>query len=117
MVRGWEADFDIDGLRLDVAYCLDLGFLGYLRSIANELTEKRDEKFVLVGETMFGDYNRWMNDRACDSVYNYEAYKGLWSSMNSANMTTLGKEQRRDVMEEPRIWSARSWYTLAFSSS
>ena len=53
MVRGWEADFGIDGLRLDVAYCLDLGFLGYLRSIANDLTEKRDEKFVLVGETMW----------------------------------------------------------------
>lgn len=101
VVRGWEADFGIDGLRLDVAYCLDLGFLGYLRSIANDLTEKRDEKFVLVGETMFGDYNRWMNDGACDSVYNYEAYKGLWSSMNSANMHEIAYTLERQSGDKP----------------
>ena len=101
VVRGWEADFDVDGLRLDVAYCLDLGFLGYLRSVANELTDKRKEKFVLVGETMFGDYNRWMNDNACDSVYNYEAYKGLWSSMNSANMHEIAYALERQSGDKP----------------
>ncbi len=101
VIRGWEADYGIDGLRLDVAYCLDLGFLGYLRRIADELTEKRGEKFVLVGETMFGDYNRWMNDGACDSVYNYEAYKGLWSSMNSANMHEIAYTLERQGGDRP----------------
>ncbi len=86
VIRGWEQEFDIDGLRLDVAYCLDRGFLGYLRRIANELSDKRGEKFLLLGETMFGDYNQWMGDELCDTVTNYECYKGLWSSMNSANM-------------------------------
>ena len=86
VIRGWERDYDIDGLRLDVAYCLDRGFLGYLRSVADELSLKRGTKFLLLGETMFGDYNLWMGDGLCDSVTNYEAYKGLWSSMNSSNM-------------------------------
>ena len=101
VIRGWEADYGIDGLRLDVAYCLDLGFLGYLRTVANELTQKRGEKFPLIGETMFGDYNRWMNDGMCDSVYNYEAYKGLWSSMNSANMHEIGYALERQSGDKP----------------
>ena len=75
-VRNWVRDYDIDGLRLDVAYCLDLGFLSELRGLANSI--KPD--FVLVGETLHGDYNRWMNDHACHSVTNYECYKGLYSS-------------------------------------
>ena len=82
VVRGWVRDYDIDGLRLDVAYCLDLGFLSELRGLANSI--KPD--FVLVGETLHGDYNRWMNDHACHSVTNYECYKGLYSSFNSMNM-------------------------------
>lgn len=101
VIRGWEADYDIDGLRLDVAYCLDLGFLSYLRDIANELTQKRGSKFLLLGETMFGDYNRWMNDHACDSVTNYEVYKGLWSSFNSANMHEVAYAFERQSGDKP----------------
>ncbi|MGN0056356.1 MAG: alpha-amylase family glycosyl hydrolase [Atopobiaceae bacterium] len=101
VIRGWEADYDIDGLRLDVAYCLDLGFLGYLRDIANGLTQKRGSKFLLLGETMFGDYNRWMNDHACDSVTNYEVYKGLWSSFNSANMHEVAYAFERQSGDKP----------------
>jgi glycosidase len=101
VVRAWETDFDIDGIRLDVAYCLDLGFLGYLRKIADELSAKRGEKFLLLGETMFGDYRRWMNEHACDSVYNYEAYKGLWSSMNSTNMHEIAYTLNRQFGSEP----------------
>ena len=55
VVRTWGREFDIDGLRLDVAYCLDLGFLGYLRRIADELSAKRGEKFLLLGECLHGD--------------------------------------------------------------
>jgi glycosidase len=101
VMRGWEADFDIDGVRLDVAYCLDLGFLNYLRQVADELTAKRAKKFLLLGETMSGDYNCWMNDHACDSVYNYEAYKGLWSSMNSANMYEIAYTLKRQFGSDP----------------
>ena len=36
-MRGWVRDYDIDGLRLDVAYCLDLGFLAELRGLADSI--------------------------------------------------------------------------------
>ena len=80
--EGWVEEFDIDGLRLDVAYCLDHDFLRRLRSFCDGL--KPD--FFLVGETLHGDYNQWMNDSMLHSVTNYECYKGLYSSFNSMNM-------------------------------
>ncbi len=36
-IKGWVEEFDIDGLRLDVAYCLDHDFVRRLRSFCNEL--------------------------------------------------------------------------------
>lgn len=81
-IKGWVKEFDIDGLRLDVAYCLDHDFLRRLRSFCDGL--KPD--FFLVGETLHGDYNQWMNDSMLHSVTNYECYKGLYSSFNSMNM-------------------------------
>ncbi len=81
-VKFWVGTFDIDGLRLDVAYCLDQGFLKRLRQFTSSLKEE----FYLVGETLHGDYKQWMNDEMCHSVTNYECYKGLHSSFNSMNM-------------------------------
>ena len=81
-IKEWVNEFDIDGIRLDVAYLLDRDFLRRLRSYTAEL--KKD--FFLVGETLHGDYNRWMADDGCHSVTNYECYKGLHSSFNSMNM-------------------------------
>ncbi|MCM1159330.1 MAG: alpha-amylase family glycosyl hydrolase [Clostridium sp.] len=81
-VGGWIEEFDIDGLRLDVAYCLDHDFLRRLR----QFTDSKKEEFFIVGETLHGDYNQWMNDEMCHSVTNYECYKGLFSSFNSMNM-------------------------------
>lgn len=81
-IRLWIDTFDIDGLRLDVAYCLDHDFLRRLRSHCDSL--KKD--FFLVGETLHGDYNQIMNDAMLHSVTNYECYKGLHSSFNSMNM-------------------------------
>ena len=86
VIRGWVRDFDVDGLRLDVAYCLDRGFLSYLRRLADDIGRERGSKFLLLGGTMFGDYNLWMGEDACDTVTNYECYKGLWSSLNATNM-------------------------------
>ncbi|MCR5654960.1 MAG: cyclomaltodextrinase [Lachnospiraceae bacterium] len=81
-VKGWIDEFDIDGLRLDVAYCLDHDFIRTLRHSCDEW--KQD--FFLVGETLHGDYNQIMNDAMLHSVTNYECYKGLHSSFNSMNM-------------------------------
>lgn len=81
-VKSWVEEFDIDGLRLDVAYCLTPDFLRRLRSFTDGL----EEEFFLVGETLHGDYNQWMNPQMLHSVTNYECYKGLYSSFNSMNL-------------------------------
>ena len=45
-----------------------------------------DPSFFLLGETLHGDYNQWVNAEMLDSCTNYECYKGLYSSFNSANL-------------------------------
>lgn len=96
-IRHWVKEFDIDGLRLDVAYCLPPEYLKELRSFTQ--TVKPD--FVLMGETLHGDYNRWMGQELCHSVTNYECYKGLWSSFNSMNLFEIGHSLARQFGPEP----------------
>lgn len=81
-VKFWFDEFGIDGLRLDVAYCLDRDFLKRLRSFTNGLAPD----FWMVGEIIGGDCNTIMNDDMCQSATNYDCYKGLFSSFNSMNM-------------------------------
>ena len=95
-ISRWIQDFDIDGLRLDVAYCLPEAYLKQLRSLTGRL--KPD--FVLLGEVLHGDYNRWMNPEMCHSVTNYECYKGLYSSFNSANMHEIAYSLNRQFGSE-----------------
>ena len=80
-VRFWITNFNIDGLRLDVAYLLDLDFLRKLSAFCRSLRPD----FWLLGEVVHGDYNTWANPQALDSVTNYEAYKGLYSSLVDKN--------------------------------
>ena len=98
-IRFWVEQFGIDGLRLDVAYCLSEDYLRQLRSFTNSL--KPD--FVLMGETLHGDYSRWMNDGRCHSGTNYECYKGLWSSFNSMNLFEIGHSLQRQF--GPEQWT------------
>ncbi|MEG1651104.1 MAG: alpha-amylase family glycosyl hydrolase [Oscillospiraceae bacterium] len=84
-VRFWVEEFGIDGLRLDVAYCLDRDFVRALRRFCNELKPE----FVLIGEVLFGDYNLIVNDEMLNSCTNYECYKGLFSSLNCNNLFEL----------------------------
>ncbi len=81
-VRSWVSEFDIDGLRLDVAYCLDHDFIRKLRGFTAELKPE----FLLLGELLFGDYCQFVNPEMLDSCTNYACYKGLYSSFNSMNM-------------------------------
>jgi glycosidase len=80
-VSSWIERFDIDGLRLDAADVLDLDFQ---RALAAQ-TRARKSDFWLLGEVVHGDYRRWANPSTLDSVTNYEAYKGLYSSLNDRN--------------------------------
>ncbi len=81
-VKFWIDEFGIDGLRLDVAYCVDIDFIKRLRYE----TGNWKEDFFLMGEMIGGDYNRIMGDDTCHSVTNYECYKGMFSAMNSYNL-------------------------------
>ncbi|MCR5301939.1 MAG: cyclomaltodextrinase [Lachnospiraceae bacterium] len=95
-IKGWVDEFDIDGLRLDVAYCLPPEFLKRLRAFTNGLKDD----FFLLGECLHGDYNRWMADDMCHSVTNYECYKGLYSSFNSMNMFEICHSLQRQFGSE-----------------
>ncbi|MEF9945140.1 MAG: alpha-amylase family glycosyl hydrolase [Lachnospiraceae bacterium] len=95
-VKGWITEFDIDGLRLDVAYSLDPHFMRRLRTFCEGL--KPD--FVLIGEVLFGDYNRIVNDEMLHSCTNYECYKGLFSSLNDQNLFEIAHSLNRQFGSE-----------------
>ena len=98
-VEGWIREFDIDGLRLDVAYCLDHDFVRHLRWFCDQ--KKAD--FFLVGEMLHGDYNQMVNDSMLHSATNYECYKGLYSSFNSMNMFEINHSLLRQF--GPENWT------------
>lgn len=91
VVKKWIDDFDIDGLRLDVAYMLDKDFLKQLR----KFTKNIKSDFSLIGEIIHGDYNSIVNDEMLDSCTNYECYKGLYSSFNCMNMFEISYSLNR----------------------
>ncbi len=81
-VKFWIDEFEIDGLRLDVAYMVNRVFLKELRARTREW--KQD--FFLLGEMLHGDYKQLVNPEICDSATNYECYKGIHSALNSKNL-------------------------------
>jgi cyclomaltodextrinase len=108
-IRLWVERYDIDGLRLDVAYSLPPEFLKRLHAFCKEL--KPD--FFLLGEMLHGDYNRLMNEEMLDSATNYECYKGLYSSMNSYNLFEITHSLLRQF--GPENWSLyKGKHLLAF---
>lgn len=97
-VKFWIDTFDIDGLRLDVAYSLDHDFLQELRQFCS--SQKCD--FILIGEVLFGDYNNIVNEHMLHSCTNYECYKGLYSSFNSMNLFEIAHSLNRQYGPENR---------------
>ena len=94
-VRHWIKDFDIDGLRLDVADGLDLNFQKELSAFCRTLRPD----FWLMGEVIHGDYRRWANLETLHSVTNYEAYKGLYSSHVDKNYFEIAYTLNRQFGE------------------
>jgi glycosidase len=80
-VSYWIDEFDIDGLRLDAANCMDINFFKKLK----RLCKSKKEDFWMFGEIVGGDYNRWANADTLDSVTNYDIYKALYSCHNDRN--------------------------------
>lgn len=96
-VKMWITEFSIDGLRLDVAYCLDKDFLKQL----HYFTKSINPDFFILGETLHGDYNQWVNNEMLDSCTNYECYKGLHSSFNSENLFEISHSLYRQFGTDP----------------
>lgn len=108
-VEGWINEFDIDGIRLDVAYCLDYGFLRRLR----DFCDSKKQDFFLVGEVLHGEYGRMLNEMNIHSVTNYQCYKGIYSAFNSSNMFEIIHSINRLFENQP--WAvARDAHLLSF---
>lgn len=95
VVEEWINEFDIDGIRLDVAYLLDKDFIKELRFTTNKL--KND--FWLMGEMIHGDYNSIVSPEMLHSATNYELYKGLYSSHNDKNYFEIAYSLNRQFGE------------------
>ncbi len=95
-IKMWIEEFNIDGLRLDVAYCLKESFMRKLREFSNSV----GEDFFLLGEVLFGDYNRIVNDEMLHSCTNYECYKVLYSSFNDMNLFEIAHSLDRQFGKE-----------------
>ena len=111
-VNYWIDFFDIDGLRLDVAYCLDHEFLRRLR----EFTDSKKNDFFLLGEVLHGEYGRMLNDMHLHSLTNDQCYKGIYSSFNSANMFEIMHSLMR--LFGPEDWTVcRGAHLLSFADN
>lgn len=109
-VETWIQDFNIDGIRLDVAYSLDHDFL---RELSARCKTMRPD-FWLLGEMIHGDYNTLMQPGMLDSVTNYECYKGLYSSFNSRNLFEIAYSLNRQFGAEPWcLYTGRHLYNFA----
>ena len=95
-VGEWIDYFNIDGLRLDVAYMLNRNFMRELCAFCR--AKKSD--FFLAGEIIHGNYNDIMCDGLLDSTTNYECYKGIYSSLNSMNMFEISYSLKRQFGNE-----------------
>lgn len=94
-VEMWIDEFGIDGLRLDAADCVDLGFFHQLK----DFCKNKKPDFWLMGEIIHGDYNRWANKDTLDSVTNYECYKGIYSSHNDHNYFEIAHSLQRQFQQ------------------
>ena len=110
-VKAWMEEFQIDGLRLDVAYCLNENFMRELRHFCDSI--KPD--FLLLGEILFGDYKRIVNDAMLHSCTNYECYKGLYSSFNDLNLFEINYALNRQFGKDNPIY--RGLHLLSFAEN
>lgn len=110
VIRFWIHEFDIDGIRLDCADCLDFEFMKEMRRI----TAAEKEDFWLMGEVIHGDYSRYIRDgqSMLHSVTNYELHKGLYSGHNDHNYFEIAHTIRREFDENGGIYRGMKLYSF-----
>ena len=106
----WIEEFDIDGIRLDCADCLEFSFMEEMR----RRTEAKKADFWLMGEVIHGDYSRYIQDgtRMLHSVTNYELHKGIYSGHNDHNYFEIAHTIRREFDENGGIYRGMKLYTF-----
>lgn len=109
-VKSWITDYDIDGLRLDCADCLDFEFIKELK----ELCIGMKPDFWILGEVVHGhgDYRQWLNQCMLHSVTNYECYKGLYSSHNDVNFFEIAFSLNRQFNKEYGLYKGFHLYSF-----
>lgn len=108
VIRFWIDEFDLDGIRLDCADCLEFDFMKEMRHI----TTAKKPDFWLMGEVIHGDYSRWVNDEMLHSVTDYELHKGLYSGHNDYNYFEIAHTVRRLFDENGGICRGRKLYSF-----
>ena len=108
MIGFWIDEFDIDGIRLDCADCLEFSFMEDMRRFTND--KKKD--FWLMGEVIHGDYSRYVKPEMLDSVTNYELHKGLYSGHNDHNYFEIAHTIRREFDANGGIYKGMKLYSF-----
>lgn len=104
----WIDEFDIDGIRLDCADCLEFSFMEEMR----RFTREKKQDFWLMGEVIHGDYSRYVKPEMLDSVTNYELHKGLYSGHNDHNYFEIAHTIRREFDENGGIYRGLKLYSF-----
>ena len=91
----WFREFDIDGIRLDVAYLLPLWFIDKVKQRIRSL---KPDAFLL-GEVLGDNARRFYDQGHVDAITDYPLYKALWSSLNSLNFFELAHTIKRTYGE------------------
>lgn len=94
-VSYWIDEFDIDGIRLDVAYRLPRWFMAMLKDHVNH----KKEDFFLLGEVLGDNAGFMFTEAHLDSITDYPGFKGLWSSLNNLNMFEMAHTIKRNYSE------------------
>ncbi|MDO5135207.1 MAG: alpha-amylase family glycosyl hydrolase [Eubacteriales bacterium] len=104
----WIDEFDIDGIRLDCADCLEFSFMEEMR----RYTDGKKADFWLMGEVIHGDYSRYVGADKLNSVTNYELHKGLYSGHNDHNYFEIAHTIRREFDQNGGIYRGMKLYSF-----
>ena len=102
----WFREFDIDGIRLDVAYLLPLWFISMVK---DRIRAHKPDAFLL-GEILGDNAGRFYDQGHVDAITDYPGYKGLWSSFNSFNLFELAHTIKRNYGE---MYRGRQLFSFA----
>jgi glycosidase len=107
-VDTWFETFGASGIRFDAVDVLDHDFV---RAMCAHCREVAPDCWLL-GEIVFDTYDQWLGEGMLDSVTNYEAYKGLWSSLNDRNLFEIAWSLNRQFGPEG-VYQGRNLYAFA----